>query len=396
MGRRAACPCLKTQVERIANGERPLVFHIPNKTSAGRGKFQGRYYDLEGKRRFHTCQGTTEAEAAIEFTHWFGDLTYDTAHATGCTYKLSAFIDRYEIHLIGRELQPKTVTDYVRHLQQFAEHLQQQRTSVEDYDPNLREITTEEIHLFLGTGTSRGGRAGYTKRKRAITIRAAFNVAMEWGVISQNPLATLPFVVVDEKEEDHLSQDEWDFLRSVMQDFTEEDQWLRWFIELSYYLDTRLSELSHLLIHEVNFANSEIKLQIRVGRSLKGRRDHHRVLCNHSLNALRKYLSWRSINREAVQDSPYLFCDEDGVPYTAQYLSQRVSRLFSRLFSGRDLSLHNIRHTSITHLGDAEIPTAIISERVGHRSERTTRRYNHSHKEQRVIVNFRNSLPLRT
>lgn len=397
MGWRAEIPCLKTQVERIANGLLPLVFHIPKATAAGRGKFQGRYYDLVGKRRFHTCKGVTEAEAAIEFAYWFMDLAYDTARATGRTYKLSAFIERYEKHLFGRELQPKTVTDYVRHLRQFAAHLQEQRKpAVEGYDPDLREITTDEIHLFLGSDTSRGGRGGYTKRKRAITIRAAFNMALEWGVVSNNPLTTLPYVLIDEKEEDHLSEDEWSYLRGVMEDFAAEDQWLRWFIELSYFLDTRLSELSHLLINELNFAKSEVKLRIRTDRSLKGHRDHYRALCRHSLRALHAILSWRSTHRMDVQASPYIFCDEQGAPYDAPYISQRVSRLLSQLFEGRDLSLHNIRHTSITHLSNAEIPTTIISERVGHRSERTTRGYIHSHNEQRAIVNFRNSLPIRT
>ncbi|OAH53126.1 integrase [Domibacillus aminovorans] len=76
--------------------------------------------------------------------------------------------------------------------------------------------------------------------------------------------------------------------------------------------------------------------------------------------------------KEEFHDKNFVFCRENGYPYTQQKVLKRMKRLLRKTSITKKATPHIFRHTHISMLAEAEVDINTIMKRVGHDDMKTT------------------------
>lgn len=137
-------------------------------------------------------------------------------------------------------------------------------------------------------------------------------------------------------------------------------------LETAYATGMRLSEVTRILITDVDSG----RMVIRVEQG-KGRKDRYLMLSPSLLTTLRVY--WKT-----CRPKKYLFPGLGGDrPLSASSAQKGFNKARERSGIDKPVSFHSIRHSFATHLLDDGANVRQIQALLGHRSLQTTQRYTH-------------------
>lgn len=137
-------------------------------------------------------------------------------------------------------------------------------------------------------------------------------------------------------------------------------------LELLFSTGMRVSEVSHLALHNLELANGTIHIW--------GKGSKERIMCITNTGVsdiLRKYLQQRQ------SDSNYLFTNRLGNRLSEQSIRNMIRTYASTSGVTTHITPHMFRHTFATALLDRDVDIRYIQQLLGHSSITTTQIYTH-------------------
>lgn len=225
---------------------------------------------------------------------------------------------------------------------------------------NLREITTNDIRIYLYKTQETRKISNATLDNRRVIIQTFFEWAANEGYIGSNPCRNIKAIKHERAQRKPLSGMELERVRNACETLRDKAM-----IEMLYSTGCRVTELERLNITDVDFEQKDVHLF--------GKGDKHRTSC---LNvraelALKNYLATRN------DDNPALFVSERA-PHgrlKKPAIEKRVRQLGEMSKIGRRVYPHLIRHTTATDGLDRGMPIEEVQQFLGHVNINTTMVY---------------------
>jgi integrase/recombinase XerC len=294
---------------------------------------------------------------------------------------LNQFLEhlRYE-----RNVSEHTLRNYQSDLEQFLNHLapadpQTQKRN----EPELKQIDHLTIREWLAALHSAQKKKSSIARKLA-ALRTFFQFLVREGVVEMNPAKLVATPRLEKKLPKHLSVE--DAIRFIETPDTETELGRRdrAILELLYATGVRVSELTKLNVHDIDFTNKLIRVS--------GKRRKERIVPfgDPAGDALRGYLEVRgqflSQAPISLRDPDALFLNYQGTRITPRSVARMIEK-YIRLCAGMyDLSPHALRHSFATHLLDSGADLRDIQELLGHARLSSTQIYTHVSMEKLIEV----------
>lgn len=243
-----------------------------------------------------------------------------------------------------------TILQYgIKHLNEFL-----------DREINLDEITKEIILEFRNYLSERAKSGVYWRG-----LKSFFNTGIELGYLSINPFNT-----VKPKKIQHVKKDviNYEQLGIILQNIINPS--IKSLVEFTYLTGLRLGEVINIRLSDIDF--KEKLLTVGSDTFITKSRKQRIIPLTEKAHKIALNSFPQNIN---IDKSNYLFCKNDGSPYSKDYISKtfKKSMLKSRLQI--DVSFHSLRHSFSTNLAQSGTPINTVKELLGHANVRTTEIY---------------------
>ena len=294
---------------------------------------------------------------------------------------LTQFLEhlRYE-----RNVSEHTLRNYKSDLEQFFDYLSPADPQTGRRNgPAPAQIDHLTIREWLATLHSAQKKKSSVARKLA-ALRTFFQFLVREGVVELNPAKLVSTPRLEKKLPKHLSVE--DAIRFIETPDTETDLGKRdrAMLELLYATGVRVSELTKLGIHDVDFKDKLIRV------TGKSRKERIVPFGDPAHDALKNYLEVREqfLNQAPVslREPEALFLNYQGTRITTRSVGRMVEKYIRVCAGMHDLSPHALRHSFATHLLDSGADLRDIQELLGHARLSTTQIYTHVSMEKLIEV----------
>lgn len=235
---------------------------------------------------------------------------------------------------------------------------------------NLSEIGAKEIEIYKRdrlkpktiTLKKEGDKpreikiAKSTVNRELNTIKAAFNVAVEWGHLKSNPVK---FVKKFKEPRSLLRYFTVDEIKTILNVI--DNPRIKTIIYLLFMTGMRRDELVHLEWSDIDFKRNRLHIQPKPDWNPKDYEARVIPINNQVRDAL----------RQLPRDSKFVF---------GNYHPHSLSRIFRRALKKAGIEggcLHTLRHTYASYLVMAGTDLATVQKLLGHSKIETTMRYAH-------------------
>lgn len=220
-------------------------------------------------------------------------------------------------------------------------------------------VTTNDIRVFLYRYQKQRNISNRTLEKYREYISSFYNWACDERYLNYNPVNPIKAIKFEVKPRRGLSQIELEYLRAACATKKE-----RAIIEIMYSTGCRVSELSILQKHDIDWDKKEVHL---FG---KGQKHRTSFLNAKAEVALRAYLDSRTDTGESLFVSdrrPYAPIHKAGIEKIVRNIAARASASI-----GVHVTPHVLRHTTATTAIENGMPLEDISKLLGHSNINTT------------------------
>ena len=142
-------------------------------------------------------------------------------------------------------------------------------------------------------------------------------------------------------------------------------------LELLYATGIRCSELTHILLHDIDF---DQKMILITG---KGNKQRYVLFGSYAQKSLLNYIQKERARDVKKTKNNALFVTTAGTPVTSRALQLIIQELNIHLPFNKKITAHKIRHSFATHLLNAGMHLRALQELLGHATLATTERYTH-------------------
>jgi len=239
-------------------------------------------------------------------------------------------------------------------------------------DPSIDLIRAHHVENFRSEIEATGMTAASINRYFN-TVKHFFRKCDEWGFLSDIPTKYLRSISEKPKVREPWSRAEIVLVRRYLR---RNDRKIFDFIRLT---GCRLSQAIELRVHQINIAQGYVSITSRKGPEAR-EKAYFIPLSDYLAQCLKKITYGKKPN-------DLVFLDTGDIPYTAARIGKRFHRLLqmkklqSRTgndLSGKEISLHGLRHTFATRLNEMKVPLNDIRLLLGHSSTKVTEGYLHS------------------
>lgn len=139
----------------------------------------------------------------------------------------------------------------------------------------------------------------------------------------------------------------------------------RCILMLVYSAGLRLSELTNILLKDINYDRRQVFVECG-----KGHKDRYTLLSENFLETLQAYL-------KEYQPKHWLFEGQDGGQYSNRSVQAILRRAVEVSGINPRTTVHTLRHSFATHLLEQGVDLRYIQDLLGHSSSKTTEIYTH-------------------
>ncbi len=226
-------------------------------------------------------------------------------------------------------------------------------------DVQLKNVTPSLISKYKSQRLKKV--SATTVRIELSFLRRVFNTAInEWELCKENPVTkifkTLPPEV---KRVRFLKPEEAERLRFTL------PSWLKPIVIVAAQTGLRRTNIVNLHVSQVDFKNN----LIHVGKTKNGE-----PICIPMTKLVRETI--QNIIKKRKIISPYVFCNENGKPYTKEQVSVAFARAVKRA-GIKDFRFHDLRHDFATYLVRSGVDLYRVQKLLNHKDQRMTQRYAH-------------------
>ena len=278
---------------------------------------------------------------------------------------MAGWIERYTVYLRSEcHLAENTVQAYRRDLEHMKEWL-------DGRSPTGLEISDlTEFAAFLKNKKL----AATSISRHIVAVRMFYKFLQLESAIADNPAELLTTPKVWQRVPKVLSIAQVDRFLATPQKF--DQHWIRdrAILELMYATGCRVSEISNLLVANVNLKDGYCLAEG------KGSKQRMVPLGERAIETIELYLAeYRprlAANRELAV-SPWLILSRTGQRLRREAIWEMIKRFVLRAGIDSEVSPHTLRHSFATHLLAGGADLRLIQEMLGHASIQTTQIYTH-------------------
>ncbi len=194
------------------------------------------------------------------------------------------------------------------------------------------------------------------------SLKAAFNVAVQWKLIVENPFQNVKQVRVPYKESRHLSSAEFEILLKSVADPN-----LRGLFKFAVLTMMRLGEIVNLRWPDLDLAGRWIHVRSSGEFRVKGGKPRSVPMSEEVYRLL----------ASRVQVGEYVFSDRVGRKLNPGTISHQFKKAVRKAGLPDSIHFHNLRHTGISWLINKGVPQAFVQRIAGHSSLIVTQVYTH-------------------
>jgi integrase/recombinase XerC len=298
---------------------------------------------------------------------------------------LNEYLAQFHDHLrYERNVSEHTLRNYQSDLEQFYDYLAPADPQTgKRNEPAIQQIDHLTIREWLATLHSAQKKKTSVARKLA-ALRTFFQFLVREGLAEMNPAKLVSTPRLEKRLPKHLSVE--DAIRFIETPDTGTDAGKRdrAMLELLYATGVRVSELTKLDLHDIDFSNKLIRV---IGKRRKERIVPFGDLAH---DAVKNYLEVRD---NALMNAPVslrepeaLFLNYQGTRITTRSVGRMVEKYIKICAGIHDISPHALRHSFATHLLDSGADLRDIQELLGHARLSTTQIYTHVSMEKLIEV----------
>ncbi len=269
----------------------------------------------------------------------------------------------------------KTIEQYDRHLNKFAEYLEEK--NIDSYKFNLEKLDLDLAEWFRSHLYKENPNISIkTANAYMITLRAFLKYANKKGIKTLSP-TSIDLIKADPRHIEFLTKEELDRLFSTPD--TKKITGLRdlAIMECIYSTGLRISELTALNIDDINLKRKEFAVRG------KGRKVRVVFLTNHAAKLIENYLEKRTDQfkplfiRHNLKLENLASIDDEKVRLTRFFITRMIKDYAKKAFILKNVSAHTLRHSFATTLLNNWADIRSIQEMLGHSSITTTQVYTH-------------------
>ena len=307
---------------------------------------------------------------------------------------LRIFVDEYKIH-VRNNRSHSYYKSVVTSLNYFVEYFKQQR--------DINTISLKDIESFLiflqqkvkiRSCTNGKNGEGYTVYFR--NLKAAFNLAKDWGYIKENYFTKIKLPKKQRIQPAFINSSQLSAISNQIKTSV-----VREVVVFGFYTGMRLNEIVNLKWKNVDI-NTRI---ITVGDeefTTKGKNQRFIPVCDEVFEILTRLQGKgqckteknpsRQVNdkveliggqacistlKQRETFKGYVFCKSDGEKYNGDYLSKKFREACRAAGIDKAIHFHSLRHSFASNLVQQGISLYVIKELLGHSSISTTEIYSH-------------------
>jgi len=215
-------------------------------------------------------------------------------------------------------------------------------------------------------------RTCYGARHYYINLNAAFNKAIVWGYLTENPLRQIKLPKIPKSLPAFINYVE---LNAIVQDTKNRD--LQDIFLTGFHTGMRLSEIINLKWSAINLSERSIIVQNNETFTTKSKKERM-IPINDTLAMILNNRIPKVLN---IKLDEYVFCKYPGVPYLKDYVSKNFKKVVRALKMSERIHFHTLRHSFASNLVQAGVSLYVVKEILGHEDLSTTQIYSHLQKE---------------
>ena len=259
-------------------------------------------------------------------------------------------------------------TSYIKSIELSFRHLRNHTGDVVIYS-----ITRQVAQKFISSvfGRAKGASALYHR-----TLKAAFNRAVEWEYIKENPFKYVKLPRTIKKIPLFVEEGE---LNKIIKKTKSPD--LKDLFALAFYSGLRLGEILNLKWEHINFQEKMLYVRNQKGFTLKGKSDRV-VPISSKLESILK----RRYKDISNADERYIFEKCIGIKYNSDFVSKKFKKSIRSVGLNSDIHFHTLRHSFASNLVQRGASLYVVKELMGHSDISTTQVYSHLNTESLITA----------
>jgi integrase/recombinase XerC len=275
----------------------------------------------------------------------------------------TAFRDYLQLE---KNYSPHTITAYWGDLVAFESFVE------EDFDQeNLLDVNYSQIRSWIVSLVD-AGLSAYSVNRKISSLKSFYKFLLKTKQIEISPLLKHKALKTPKQLQIPFSEKELDSVLEQLH-FPEGFEGVRdkLIIDLFYTTGIRRTELIHLKISNIDYANKTLKVL--------GKRNKERIipLLPIILKQFGLYIKERT-QLETIADKDFFFLTQKGVKLNDSLVYRLINYYFSNVSEKVKKSPHILRHTFATHLLNHGADLNSVKELLGHSSLASTQVYTHN------------------
>ena len=268
-------------------------------------------------------------------------------------------IDEFKNYLlIDKKYSKNTIDRYETNLKRFKNFFQ---------DRKIENINADDISNYVKY-LYEIGLSERSVSNNISTLKSFYKYLILFRNLKVNPISNIEYPKLRKGLPKTLSYDEVSTLLDIdIKDYY--DYRNKAMLELMYASGLRVSELVNLIVHDINFETSTVRV---LG---KGSKERIIPVGDYAMESINNYLSnsrnWLSKGKK----NDYLFLNNHGEKMSRQAFFKLLQKLAKEKNIKTEFSPHTLRHSFATHLLQNGADLRSIQELLGHSSISTTQIY---------------------
>jgi integrase len=321
-------------------------------------------------------------------------------------WKSSMIVDQEE----GTYIDPKKVT-VKKFMLDWLENEKKPHIATTTYDgyynrmyayifPRIGKFPVQQVEPFHisqffaelrrnGRIRGKGGLSENTLKKIYVLLNAAFNKAVKFHLIKNNPVQALDSPQPEDYEAPPMKPKELGQLLKAAKD----DIFMFTYILFALFTGMRKSEMLGLEWSNLDLENKtiEVKMTLVASQHTKETTKHEKKTKNktskrlikmadsltNALEQLKEYQKKmkKELGDEYYKKKKYVFCRPDGKNYYPTTITRKLKKLIIKAKLNEKYNVHTLRHSFTTIGSDKKINPKILQKMLGHSTILTTLKY---------------------
>lgn len=230
-------------------------------------------------------------------------------------------------------------------------------------DISLKQLNLKMLDNFISNkfNSTKSGAALYYR-----TLKAAFNKAVIWNYLTDNPLKKIKVPKVPSAIPLFINEKQ---LQLVLNNTPR--QFLKDIFVVAFYSGLRISEILNLKWSWIDENENTFTTKLSSVYTTKSKRE--RIIPIHKkINAILFRLK-----HDQSSSRDFIFTDLDGKKLNENFVSKQFKKSVRSSGLNENLHLHNLRHSFCSNLVQKGVSLYIVKELAGHQNITTTQIYSH-------------------